>query len=47
LWLSGYKNVKNVYNNGEDEGIEEYFLSKKFLVLSDLCDDGALFVFRK
>mgnify|MGYP000892167476 CR=1 FL=1 len=46
VWLAEYERVKNFYNDGEEDGIYEVSLNRRFLVLSDLDIDGALFVFK-
>ncbi len=46
VWLAEYERVKSFYNDGEEDGIYEVSLNRKFLVLSDLDIDGALFVFK-
>ena len=46
LWLTTYENVEKYYG-GIGENIEEYILleENKFMVLSDLDEEGSLFVF--
>lgn len=46
LWLTTFKNVINRYG-GNSEDIDEYSLPDRFIVLSDLDNDGALLVFKK
>lgn len=46
LWLSTYDNVVRIYNYGSKEDIDEYPLTEQsYIVISDLGQDGALFVF--
>ncbi len=44
IWLTTRKNVITVYNGCPDD-IDEYTLPKKYVVLSDLGADGALFAY--
>lgn len=46
VWLAEYERVKSFYNDGKEDGIYEVSLNRRFLVLSDLDIDGALFVFK-
>lgn len=46
VWLAEYERVKSFYNDEEEDGIYEVSLNRRFLVLSDLDIDGALFVFK-
>ena len=44
IWLTTKERAINRYNEGLEEGIDEYILPKDFVVISDLGGDGALFV---
>lgn len=45
LWLTTLPNVIALYNARQREGIDCYSLPSRFVVLSDLGDDGALFAY--
>ena len=47
LWLTSKDNAVHRYNDGSVEGIEEYVLPNEFVVISDLGEDGALFVWKE
>lgn len=46
LWLTTIDNAINKYNDGNKVDIDEYLLNHKYLIISDLNIDGALFVFK-
>lgn len=45
LWLTTLPNVMKLYNDGRPEGIDRYSLPTKYVILSDLGADGALFAY--
>ena len=47
IWLTDYEYAKEFYNNGCPHGIDEYFIDNEHLILSDLDQDGALFIFKR
>jgi hypothetical protein len=45
IWLTTLPNVKKFYKPNEDDEITKVPFDRKYMVISDLDEDGALFVF--